>query len=232
MAIVKQSSGHKRQWFDRLAQLVCITAILTLIAAGIAGILGRRLNTLLATQQASVKAEQRQQDKTLTASLEAAKSKWHQKQAGLEKALQSANLKIKAEQSANAKIRKQLVVLQKELAALKKSGKDRFAEAKAPDEKAPVTAATAAKPLPSSDKPQAAAQQAESPAAAEPPFPGPLPGSAEPAAKPSAAATPASANGTTAVATAKSVSKQNAAAVTPPKSSLLAVPDADPVASE
>jgi hypothetical protein len=219
MANVKQLSGHKRQWFDRLAQLVCITAILTLTTAGIAGILGRRLNTLIVTQQVAAQAEQRQQDKTLSASLAAAKSKWHQKQAGLENALQSANLKIKAEQSANAKIQKQLVVLQKELAALKKGGNDPIATENSSDEKAPVAAAAQA--------PQEASQ-----AAAEPTFQGSNPGSTEPAAKSSAAATPASTNGATDVAAVKGVAKENTAAMTAPKSSLLAVPDADPVASE
>jgi uncharacterized protein YidB (DUF937 family) len=216
MAIFKQSSGHKRSWFDRLAQLVCITAILTLTAAAIAGILGRRLDTLIIAQQAAVKAEQHQQDETLSTALQAAKSKWHQKQAGLEKALQSAKLKIKATQSNNTKIREQLVALQKKLAVLKKSGNTQVAEAVGSVKNAPVKATE-----------QGAAT---TPAAAT------LPEIVKPAGTASTAVTPATGHMATDVATdvaaAESVAKQNASTMVPPQSSLLAVPEAEPAATE
>jgi hypothetical protein len=209
MAIVKQSSGHKRkrQWSDWLARLVCISAILTLTAAGIACILGKRLDALIIAQQAAEKADQRQQDQTLSAALKAAKSQWGQKQAGLEKALQSAKLKIKAAQAANTKIRKQLVVLQKELAAFNKSGNTQVAEAVGSDEKAPV---------------EAAAQAAASPEAVAS-----SPETMAPEDAASAPVVPASGDGATDTATDVAT-----ATTTPPKSSLLAVPDADPMASE
>jgi hypothetical protein len=235
MANVKQSSGHKRSWFDRLAQLVCITAILTLIAASIAGILGRRLNNLLVTQQAAVKAEQHQQDETLSASLEAARSKWNQKQVGLEKALQSAQLKIKATQSSNTKIREQLVALQKELASLKRSGSNRVTEAV--DSGQIATVETAAQAVATESKPPAAVGQQNEPAADGPAVPATapaatsLPETIKPAGTASAAVIPASGDMAKEVAT-ESVAKQNTSAMAPPKSSLLAVPDADPVASE
>jgi hypothetical protein len=203
MAIVKKSSGHKPQWIDRLHQLVCIAAVLTLTAAAVAGLLGWRLDTLIAAQQAAKKAEKQHQDKNLTAALEAAKSKWAQKQVGLEKALNSAKLKIKAEQSTSANIRKQLVALQKEVVALKKTGNGGSAETVATAQETP--AAAPAKPLSSVD-----AADSES-----------VPNQSAPQTTSTVAAT-----ATTTASPAPTTGQKQ------PQSALLAVPDADAAASE
>jgi hypothetical protein len=218
MAIVKQSSGHKPQWFDKLPRLVCIAAVLTLTAAAVSGLLGWRLDTLVAAQQVAKNAEKHSQDKNLTAAIEAAKSQWAQKKDGFEKALNSAKLKIKAEQSTSANIRKQLVALQKEMAALKKSGNDKSAETVATAEQTPVTAPANPIETAPAAEPSSSADAADSESAPN-----------QNASNQSAPQTTPSAVATTATTTA---SPAPTTGQKQPQSALLAVPDADAVASE
>jgi hypothetical protein len=227
MAIVKQSSGQKRQWFDLLVQIVCVTAVLTLATAAAAGILGRRLNVLRQAQQAVEKAEKHRLDKNLSAALEAAKSQWNQKQVGLEKALLSAKLKIKAQQSANAKIRNQLTAMRKELAALKATGNVMSLGTVASDGQVPETAA-AKSPSPPAASPTAAAPLADTakPTQLTPASKKPVP--ADVVALEDASQTPSTDTG-------KAPNRSSNAQVTPlapPQSSLLEVPDADQAVPE
>lgn len=143
MAIIKQASGHQRRWSDWLPHVVCVTALLTLISAGATGFLSQRLGTLASAQ----KIQQVQTGESASQALSQAKIQWQKKEVGLEKELLSAKLKIKAEQSTGASIRKRLVKIQKDLAALQKTAGVQTVKTAA--QKAPVVApkaATAAAP--------------------------------------------------------------------------------------
>lgn len=117
MAIIKQGSDHQRRWFDWLPNVVCVTALLTLISAAAAGFLSQRVTTLASTQ----KIQQEQTDTIASQALSQAKAQWQKKEVELEKELLSAKLKVKAEQTTSANIRKRLVKIQKDLEALKKT---------------------------------------------------------------------------------------------------------------
>lgn len=172
MAITKQASGHQRQWFDYLPHLVCMAAILTLISAAAAGILSQRLGTLASAQ----KLQQAQTDQSASEALGQAKAQWEKKEVELEKALLSAKLKIKAEQTTSASIRKRLVTVQKTLEALKKTTGVQAVKPAAADSASP--APVAAVPTP---QPQTAVTEAPT---ATSPAPAPAPSSNEAPAVP------------------------------------------------
>ncbi|MDJ0780594.1 MAG: hypothetical protein QNJ22_01420 [Desulfosarcinaceae bacterium] len=124
MTIFRQSSGNGRPWSEWLPYLVCTSAAITLVLAALAGMFGQRLNTLVHAQQSAVATQKALADETLAKSFEAAKADWSKQRVSLEKELLSAKLKIKAEQTTSANIRKRLATLQKQVAALQPTGAD------------------------------------------------------------------------------------------------------------
>jgi hypothetical protein len=145
MAMIKQASGDRRQWTNWLPHLISTCALLTLLTAVIAGILGQRLDTLAQNQQDAAQLAKTQNTKDLSAVLGKARSQWEQQKTRLEKELLSVKLKVKAERKTNASIRKRLAMLQKELVALKTGSapKAKVAQATAPTSTVSAPAAPA-----------------------------------------------------------------------------------------
>lgn len=196
MAIIKQATGYQRQWFDYLPHLVCIAAVLTLTSAAATGIFSQRLGTLATAQ----KDHQTRSDQNATEALGQAKAQWEKKKVELEKALLSAKLKIKAEQTTSASIRKRLVTVQKELEGLKKIAGGQAVKPAAPAPPAvpaPPAAAPAATPETAAPKPPATVTEApapvsnEAPAVPVSPAPKPSEPPSAPAVKPVELAPPA-----------------------------------------
>lgn len=194
MAIIKQGSGHQRHWSDWLPNVVCVAALLTLISAAAAGFLSQRV-TILAYAQ---KVRQEQTDTSSSQALSKAKAQWQKKEVELGKELLSAKLKIKAEQTTSANIRKRLVKTQKDLEALKKIAGVQAVKTSAPaapktttavaqKKASPTTAAPAA--APATAAPVAAAPKAQPQTTTEaPPVSPPAPTPAEAANVPASAA--------------------------------------------
>ncbi len=156
MANIKQGSAHQKQWSDWLPNVVCVTALLTLISAAAAGFLSQRVTTLASAQ----KIQQEQTDTTASQALSQAKAQWQKKAVALEKELLSAKLKVKAEQTTSANIRKRLAKIQKDLEALKKTAGVQAVKTIAPPAAAPKTttaeAPGTASPTPAATTPTAA----------------------------------------------------------------------------
>ncbi len=156
MANIKQGSAHQKQWSDWLPNVVCVTALLTLISAAAAGFLSQRVTTLASAQ----KIQQEQTDTTASQALSQAKAQWQKKAVALEKELLSAKLKVKAEQTTSANIRKRLAKIQKDLEALKKTAGVQAVKTIAPPAAAPKTTTAVApgttSPIPAATTPTAA----------------------------------------------------------------------------
>lgn len=240
MAIIKQGSAHQRRWSDWLPKVVCVTALFTLISAAAAGFLSQRVTTLASAQ----KAQQEETDSTASQALDQAKAQWQKKEVELEKELLSAKLKVKAEQTTSANIRKRLVKIQKDLEALKRTAGVQAVKTIAPAAPKTTTAATpgTASPTPTATTPTAVPGTA-APAAAAPkaqsqtvtessPASPPAPAPAEAANVPVSATPPA-----TVVPTAPKASQSPAAPAVQPvelappanatETSLEEVPDAE-----
>jgi hypothetical protein len=237
MAMMKQASPDRRQWTDWLPHLISACALLTLLTAVMAGILGQRLDTLAQNQQNAVQLAKTQNAKDLSAVLGKARSQWEQQKTRLEKELLSLKLKVKAEQKTNASVRKRLTMMQKELMALKTgvAPKAKVVQATAP---ASTVSAPAAPAL--VEQNPAAPQTAPSQAAVVP-----VERAAAPVAKtqPAGAVQPAGAGETTSVGAVKAppAPQVSDAAKTPEaaaasmdgvKSAVLAVPEAGDGTSE
>jgi hypothetical protein len=151
--MMKQASEDRLQWTNWLPHLISACALLTLLTAVIAGILGQRLDTLAQNQQDAAQLAKTQNTKDLSAVLGKARSQWEQQKTRLEKELLSVKLKVKAERKTNTSIRKRLAMLQKELVALKTGGapKAKVAQATPPT---PTVSAPAA-PAPAEQTPAA-----------------------------------------------------------------------------
>jgi hypothetical protein len=156
MANIKQGSAHQKQWSDWLPNVVCVTALLTLISAAAAGFLSQRVTTLASAQ----KIQQEQTDTTASQALSQAKAQWQKKAVALEKELLSAKLKVKAEQTTSANIRKRLAKIQKDLEALKKTAGVQAVKTIAPPAAAPKPTTAVApgttSPIPAATTPTAA----------------------------------------------------------------------------
>lgn len=156
MANIKQGSAHQKLWSDWLPNVVCVTALLTLISAAAAGFLSQRVTTLASAQ----KIQQEQTDTTASQALSQAKAQWQKKAVALEKELLSAKLKVKAEQTTSANIRKRLAKIQKDLEALKKTAGVQAVKTIAPPAAAPKTTTAEApgttSPTPAATTPTAA----------------------------------------------------------------------------